>query len=158
MHAAYPRMIAQGFGHICSTASMAGLGATPMATGYCAAKHGVVGLSASLRAEAEAYGVQVSALCPGVVDTAILKGGGRYGRMASGISEEAQARLWARLFPTDPAAFAVRVLNDVARNTPIIIHPRWWRLLWAVQRWSPWLGRAMSRRLVADARALIADG
>ena len=39
---------------------------------YAATKHAVVGLSTSLRAEGVALGVRVSAVCPGVIETAIL--------------------------------------------------------------------------------------
>ena len=39
-------------------------------------KHGVIGLSLSLRAEAAEHGVRVTAVCPGVVDTPILDKGG----------------------------------------------------------------------------------
>ena len=69
--AAYPRMIEQGHGHIVNTASAAGLIPVPYNTAYSATKHAVVGLSLALRIEAERYGVRVSVVCPGVVDTPI---------------------------------------------------------------------------------------
>ncbi len=50
--AAYPVMIRQGHGHIVNTASLAGLLPSPMLTPYGMTKHGVVGLSESLRMEA----------------------------------------------------------------------------------------------------------
>lgn len=70
--AAYPIMVRQGSGHIVNTASMAGLVPTPLAAPYGMTKHAVVGLSVSLRAEAKNFGVRVSALCPGVIETPIL--------------------------------------------------------------------------------------
>ena len=76
VHAAYPVMIEQGSGHIVNTASLAGLLPSPGATPYAMTKHGVVGLSLSLRAEAAEHGVRVTAVCPGVVDTPILDKGG----------------------------------------------------------------------------------
>ncbi|HWF80905.1 MAG TPA: SDR family oxidoreductase, partial [Streptosporangiaceae bacterium] len=72
VHAAYPVMLAQGHGHIVNTASLAGLIAGPGLAPYDATKHAVVGLSLSLRAEAGARGVKVSAICPGFVDTPLL--------------------------------------------------------------------------------------
>src|SRR6516225_4102198 len=72
VHAAYPVMIAQRSGHIVNTASLAGLVPAPLLTPYAMTKHAVVGLSLSLRAEAAAHGVRVTAVCPGVVDTPIL--------------------------------------------------------------------------------------
>src|SRR5215469_16417765 len=51
VHAAYPVMLRQGHGHIVNTASLAGLVPGPGLAPYAAAKHAVVGLSLSLRAE-----------------------------------------------------------------------------------------------------------
>ncbi len=73
--AAYPVMIGQGSGHIVNTASLAGLLPSPMLTPYGMTKHGVVGLSTSLRMEAAVHGVRVSVVCPGVIDTPLLDKG-----------------------------------------------------------------------------------
>lgn len=70
--AAYPLMVKQGHGHIVNTASGAGLLPMPLMTPYSMTKHAVVGLSTSLRLEAENYGVRVSVLCPSAVETPIL--------------------------------------------------------------------------------------
>jgi NAD(P)-dependent dehydrogenase (short-subunit alcohol dehydrogenase family) len=52
IQASYKIMMAQGFGHIVNTASMAGLMPGPGNVAYTTTKHAVVGLSKSLRAEA----------------------------------------------------------------------------------------------------------
>ncbi|WP_019909187.1 SDR family NAD(P)-dependent oxidoreductase [Paenibacillus sp. HW567] len=75
VQAAYPLMKEQGFGCIANTASAAGLGLAPGSGAYSASKHAVVGLTASLHYEAEAYGVEVSCLCPAFVDTPIFDSG-----------------------------------------------------------------------------------
>lgn len=137
--AAYPVMIEQGFGHIVNTASLAGLGPAVMLGSYTATKHAVVGLSRALRIEAKRYGVKVSVLCPGPVRTPGLEGGGRYGRVKSGLSPELLAKRAELLRPMDPSQFARRVLRAVARNRSIIIEPKWSRLLWYLDRLSPWL-------------------
>ncbi len=72
VHAAYPLMLRQGHGHIVNTASLAGLMPGPSLAPYAAAKHAVVGLSLSLRAEGASRGVRVSAVCPGFIDTPLL--------------------------------------------------------------------------------------
>jgi short-subunit dehydrogenase len=59
----------RGDGHIVNTASMAGLTASPRLGAYTAAKFAVVGLSEVLAAELGPYGVGVSVLCPGLVET-----------------------------------------------------------------------------------------
>jgi NAD(P)-dependent dehydrogenase (short-subunit alcohol dehydrogenase family) len=63
-------MIEQGSGHIVNTASSAGLIAlTGEGAPYIAAKFAVVGLSEALALYARPFGVGVSVICPGSVDT-----------------------------------------------------------------------------------------
>lgn len=65
-----PEMRARGRGHILNTSSQAGLFATVPGVGaYAVAKFGVTALSESLRLEMEPFGVGVSVLCPGYVQT-----------------------------------------------------------------------------------------
>ncbi len=145
VHAAYPVMCEQGFGHIVSTASMAGLTPTPMTVSYTAAKHAVVGLSTALRIEAASRGIRVSALCPGVVRTAILNGG-KYGKILLDIPPDFLQRLIERLKPMDAGRFAEQALRRVAANQAIIIVPGRWRLIWWLYRLSPSLALTLSRR------------
>jgi NAD(P)-dependent dehydrogenase (short-subunit alcohol dehydrogenase family) len=70
--AVYPHMVAAGRGRIVNIASLAGLVPAPYLVAYSAAKHGVVGLSLSLAAEAAGTGVEVTCVCPGFTDTPIL--------------------------------------------------------------------------------------
>jgi NAD(P)-dependent dehydrogenase (short-subunit alcohol dehydrogenase family) len=153
IHAAYARMIRQGFGHIVNTASVAGLMPSPGGTLYAATKHAVVGLSRSLRCEARPYGVRVGCLCPGVIRTAILVGGGVYGGMKIAAPASAQLAMWERLRPMDPDRFAAAVLRDVARDVPLIIHPRWWRALRWLDRLAPVLTDALMTRGWARTKA-----
>jgi len=146
IQAAYALMIEQGYGHIVNTASMAGLFPAPYTVGYAATKHAVVGISRSLRAEARTYNVRVSALCPGVIRTPILKSGGDYGRTKMPVPSSLQSALFERLRPQDPDRFAAAVLRDVARNRSIIIHPRWWRLVDWLDRLSRPASEAMTHR------------
>jgi NAD(P)-dependent dehydrogenase (short-subunit alcohol dehydrogenase family) len=146
IQAAYAIMLAQGFGHIVNTASMAGLMPGPGNTAYTMTKHGVVGLSLSLRGEAALMGVRVSVICPGVIQTPILEGGGRYGKMLIEIPAEEMRRLWQRLRPIPAPVFARKVLDAVAKNKAIIIFPRWWRIFWWINRLSPGLGMSLAQR------------
>jgi len=142
--AAYPRMVRQGFGHIVNTASMAAFLATPLAAPYGATKSGVVALSRALRLEAEAHGVRVSVLCPGVIRTPILENGGRYGRLRAFLPPEEQHVLWDRLRPMEPDELARRSLDQVARNRPVIVVPSWWRVLRLLNGVSPRLADAVA--------------
>ena len=68
-----PAMIERGQGgHVVNMASAAGLIGQPGMSTYCATKHAVVGLSASMRYELSGHGIGVTTICPGYVQTPIL--------------------------------------------------------------------------------------
>jgi NAD(P)-dependent dehydrogenase (short-subunit alcohol dehydrogenase family) len=71
--AALAGMLAAGWGRIINVASTAGLTGYGYVTAYCAAKHGVVGLTRALAIEVATKGVTVNAVCPGFTDTDIVK-------------------------------------------------------------------------------------
>ena len=90
-------MLAAGWGRIINIASTAGLTGYGYVTAYCAAKHGVVGLTRALAIEVATKGVTVNAVCPGFTDTDIVKEAvanivAKTGRTA----EQAQAELASR--------------------------------------------------------------
>nr|MBA3819751.1 SDR family oxidoreductase [Deltaproteobacteria bacterium] len=62
-------------GRIINVSSIAGREGTPLLAAYCAAKHAVVGLTRALAEELRAAKVSVNAICPGSVDTAMLREG-----------------------------------------------------------------------------------
>jgi NAD(P)-dependent dehydrogenase (short-subunit alcohol dehydrogenase family) len=62
-------------GKIINLSSIAGRAGTPMLSAYCAAKHGVVGLTRSWAEELRPDGICVNAICPGSVDTDMLEQG-----------------------------------------------------------------------------------
>jgi NAD(P)-dependent dehydrogenase (short-subunit alcohol dehydrogenase family) len=154
VHAAWPRFLEQGFGHLVNTASMAAFFATALAAPYGAAKSAVVGLSRALRVEGAARGIRVSVLCPGVIRTPILEGGGRHGRVRETLDAATQKRLWERLRPMDADTFAVKALDDVARDRAVIVHPAWWRLLRLLNGVAPSLADGLGRRELEKVRAL----
>ena len=151
VQAAYPVMLSQGYGHIVNTASMAGLLPMPVAVSYATTKHAVVGLSKSLRVEAAPYGVRVSVLCPGFIRTPILYGG-KYGKQLQPMPPEVQEKFIRQYRPMDPAVFAEKVLDALARNKALIIVPGWWRLLWWLSRLSPALEFSLAQRGYRSAR------
>lgn len=71
--AALPAMVSVGWGRIVNVASTAGLIGYPYVTAYCAAKHGVVGLTRALALEVAKKGVTVNAVCPGYTETDIVR-------------------------------------------------------------------------------------
>jgi NAD(P)-dependent dehydrogenase (short-subunit alcohol dehydrogenase family) len=68
------RMKPRGTGHIVNVASIAGKFGAPGGATYSACKHGVVGLSESLRAELHGTGVEVHVVVPGFVNTELAAG------------------------------------------------------------------------------------
>jgi NAD(P)-dependent dehydrogenase (short-subunit alcohol dehydrogenase family) len=118
-----PRMIERGSGgHIVNTASMSGFLALPTTAIYCTTKYAVRGLSESLRIELDKFGIGVSCLCPGGVNTNIHESvvsrperyahTGYYGR-----DPEVFARLKAVIQDGfDPVELGRVVLQAVRRN------------------------------------------
>ncbi|MFM0289262.1 SDR family NAD(P)-dependent oxidoreductase [Paraburkholderia megapolitana] len=71
--AALPAMLERGFGRIVNIASTAGQTGYPYVAAYCAAKHGVIGLTRSLAREVATRGITVNAVCPGYTETELLQ-------------------------------------------------------------------------------------
>jgi short-subunit dehydrogenase len=68
-----PAMLQAGQGHLVAIASVAGKVGAPKRTGYCAAKHAIVGYFDALRAETARHGLHVSVVTPGFIRTNIAK-------------------------------------------------------------------------------------
>jgi NAD(P)-dependent dehydrogenase (short-subunit alcohol dehydrogenase family) len=65
-------MIPAGSGHIINISSMQGIKGYPKHGVYAASKHGIVGLTKSLSAEAQQHNIRVSVILPGGVDTELI--------------------------------------------------------------------------------------
>jgi NAD(P)-dependent dehydrogenase (short-subunit alcohol dehydrogenase family) len=70
---ALPEMLQGGFGRIINIASTAGLTGYAYVAAYCAAKHGVVGLTRAVAREVATRNVTVNAVCPGYTDTELVR-------------------------------------------------------------------------------------
>ncbi len=68
-----PVMQKQGSGAIVNMASGAGIVPTPGLVAYSASKHGVLGITKTAAVENAKTGVRVNALCPGCIDTPMLR-------------------------------------------------------------------------------------
>ena len=99
--AALPDMRAEGWGRLIAVASTAGLKGYPYVTGYCAAKHAVVGLTRALAVELGASGVTANAICPGFVETPMLERSIANIVEKTGMSAEAAAASLRRGNPQD---------------------------------------------------------
>ncbi|MGS2719591.1 3-hydroxybutyrate dehydrogenase [Paraglaciecola aestuariivivens] len=72
MQKALPMMRAKGWGRIINIASVHGLVGSLNKSAYCAAKHGIVGLTKVAALENADKGITVNAICPGWVDTPLI--------------------------------------------------------------------------------------
>ncbi|WP_436243428.1 3-hydroxybutyrate dehydrogenase [Paenibacillus sp. LjRoot56] len=70
---AIPIMKRQRFGRIINISSINGLVGFAGKSAYNSAKHGVIGLTKAVALETAAYGITVNALCPGYVDTDLVR-------------------------------------------------------------------------------------
>ena len=111
-----PHMVERRAGRLVAVSSLAGRIGSPLRTGYCAAKHALLGYFEALRAELElAYDVSVTTVLPGSVRTAIatnaLQGDGS-------IRGSSDANIDAGL---DPAEVARVILEGIALNKREIV-------------------------------------
>ena len=127
-----PDMIASGGGHICATASMAGLlpGWIPVHTPYSAAKMGIIGLMMNLALEMKEHNVFTTSYCPGGVATGMKANNATYRPAKFGGPGEGEVHVSDASKPSTsmnfytPEAIAPMVLNAVRNNRPFVFdHP-----------------------------------
>jgi short-subunit dehydrogenase len=114
-----PHMISQKYGHIVNTASLFGLIGVPGAGAYCATKFAVVGLSEALRAEVRRYGIGVSVICPGLINTNIVCDG-RTCLPENGAANRSTVEKFFKDYGRSPEKVAKAVLNAVRKNKAVV--------------------------------------
>lgn len=71
--AVIPSMIERGYGRIVNISSMAGKTGEPFTSPYCATKFGVIGFTQAVALEVGKYNITINAVCPGPVDTELIR-------------------------------------------------------------------------------------
>ena len=89
--AALPALL-ESKGNIVNISSAAGLQGVPYAAAYCASKAGLLGLTRALAVEYADAGLRVNAICPGAVDTPLI-------RIAAPIPDWADLRKFSGMMP-----------------------------------------------------------
>lgn len=138
----YPIMIAQGNGHIINTASVAGATGYATAAAYTASKAAVLEFTRSLRVEAKAYGVRISAACPGYVNSGIFTQDRIVGADCDAMIRDLPVKM---MTPDEAATGFLRGVID-RKNT--IVFPFSARCLWNLSCWVPSLIAPFQKRFL----------
>ena len=132
-----PHMVARKYGHVVNTASGAGLCSIPAMSAYCSTKFAVVGLSETLRAEVRRFGIGVSTICPGVINTNIIAQSRMHLQKGSRATHSRLIDFYRR-FGWPPERVAKAILSAVRHNRSIVpVGP---------EAWAQWFTKRMSQK------------
>jgi NAD(P)-dependent dehydrogenase (short-subunit alcohol dehydrogenase family) len=148
-HFFVPRMVEHGAGgHVANLSSMAGYHATPTLAAYTATKFAVLGLSEALREELQPHGIGVTAVCPGIINTAITASARTRGAAAVPGARERFVSLYERR-NYGPDRVARNILKAVERNRSVapVAAEAW--AAYAMKRISPRVAGWAARRIAA---------
>jgi len=150
-HFFVPKMVERGGGHVINLSSILGLYPAPGVTAYVASKFAVLGFSQSLRAELEPHRVGVTAICPGMIATAIVADG-RMSGDAGARKATMVERFRTRGAP--PEKVAQTILEAVRTNPAVrtVGRDAWaiHQLIKVAPQTMQWLGNTLQRRFGAQ--------
>jgi NAD(P)-dependent dehydrogenase (short-subunit alcohol dehydrogenase family) len=113
-----PAMLAAGRGHVVNVASALGYTPTGTEAAYVTTKAGVLALSQCLRADWAKQGVGVSAICPGVINTAIVEKGRLVGDRGTSTSRRRIERAFRHGHRPEKVADAI--LSALRGDRPVV--------------------------------------
>ena len=146
-HYFLPPMIARGGGgNIVNLVSMYGYWPSPGVAGYLTSKFGVFGFSEALREDLRAHNISVSTVCPGMINTGIVRN--MRIRNAPGREDAVRAALQnaytRRNYGPEPVAAAI--VGAVKRNKKLVLVSPEARIMYFLERFFPALSRVIARR------------
>lgn len=147
-----PTMIESGRGgHVVNLSSAAGLLANPQLSAYTATKYAVLGLSEALRMELKPHRIGVTAVCPGIIDTAITRSSRIRG---DGDLDERRTRLAStyRKRGYSPERVAYNILRAVDRDRVVAPIAAEAHVMYVLSRCAPPVARWVAARTAEVAR------
>lgn len=148
------KMAERGCGHVVNVSSMHGFWAAPHVIGYLTGKFGVYGFSEALRADLRPYGIGVSTVCPGMINTRLLENM-RYKASPDATAAREHLEGMYRRRDYGPEKVARAIVGAIRRNRRrVFVSPESW-LMYRIVRVSPelsaWIGRVTVRRMFPGA-------
>lgn len=139
-----PAMVERGQGgHVVNTASAAAFLAPPEMPIYATSKYAVLGFSESLRSDMARYNIDVTAVCPGLINTPIVDSAIMEGRMGEGGRRDKIKRIYERRNYT-PEQVATAVLKAVRNKVAVQpVSPEAWGMYLA-KRFTPGMVKRLS--------------
>jgi len=146
-HFFLPPMVERGQGgHVVNVSSAAGFSATELLSAYSTTKFAVLGLSEALRDELSRYGIGVTAVCPGIINTPITETSPMRGPEASPELRQRLIDIFRRR-NYGPRRVAENILKAVQRNRRVApIAPEAWAFYF-LKRFLPGVMAALNRRM-----------
>lgn len=144
-HAFLPAMTARNQGgHVVNIASLAAYFAAADMPVYCASKYAVLGFSESLRADMARHGIGVTVICPGVINTNIVRETIMEGDLGGASIRDKVDQFYEKRNYT-PAQVARQILSAVRRNQAIrpVSMESW--IMYYLKRLSPALVTRLAR-------------
>lgn len=146
-HFFVPAMVDRGVGgHVVNVSSTAGYAASETLCAYSTTKFGVLGFSECLRQELHRYGIGVTAICPGIINTAITHTAPVRGDLARPGGRDQMVQIYERR-NYGPERVAANILKAVQRNRAVApISLEAW-VAYYLKRVAPGLARWTTRTL-----------
>lgn len=145
----YAHMRQQGHGVIANTASAAGLFPVPAMQLYGSTKSAIVSLTLGLRMEAKDFNIDVSVICPTIIDTPLYDRA-TYNRVNK---QRALKLLRDDTSIQQPSKAAARIIKGIAKNQPVI-HTAFSTMIgWTIFKISPRFYELSARRVLKRYRS-----
>jgi len=157
-HFFVPPMVSRGVGgHVVNVASLAAYMPSETLAAYTTSKYAVLGLSEALSNELKRHRIGVTAVCPGIINTALTATSRMRGAAGAAGERERLARIYERR-NYGPERVARNVLKAIQRNRTVApISPESW-LIYYLKRLAPSAVRALTRRIMSPPRRPAGNG